>query len=249
MADWAKWAIGSLIAALANVWGNVAAFWLTTWREPINLFTALLVVATFALCIIAWLQMAVLERTDRTAAKAANAALDTVTISREALIEVQRAFVFVKVFQLDIVNDTQRITPMFENSGSTPANPIRWWVNVKKTGPEGLPTNFKYPDLDAQGLELAGKGNGITTYLGPHQTQYAQTMSVPISVMSGVRDGSARVFVWGWVEYSDIFQKALVHRTEFCQEVIAEIIGPHNAEGKAPSAVSMRFYGTYNTAE
>jgi hypothetical protein len=193
--------------------------------------------------------MFVMARTDRAAGKAANAALDTVTISREALIEVQRAFVFVKMFQLGIVNDIQRITPMLENSGSTPANQLNWWVSFKTTGPEGLPANFEYPDLDTQGSELAGKGNGIATYLGPHQTLYATTVSIPITVMKAVRDGHARVFVWGWLEYVDTFQKTSFHRAEFCQEVIDERIGPYDAEGKAPSVLNMRFYGTYNTAK
>src|ERR1700722_16484558 len=203
------------------------AFWRTTCREPISLFTALLALATFVLCIIATLQMFVMARTDRVAAKAAKAPLDTVTISREALIEVQRAFVFVKKFQLGVVNDIQRISPMLENSGSTPANQLNWWVSFKTTGPEGLPTNFKYPDLDTQGSELAGKGNGITTYLGPHQTLYATTVSIPITVMKAVRDGHARVFVWGWLEYVDTFQKTSFHRAEFCQKVIDERIGPY----------------------
>jgi hypothetical protein len=207
----------------------LAALMWERFREPLNMFTGVLALATLALVYVSVLQWRTLDKTD------------------ETMRAGERAFVFVKMFQLGVVNDVQKITPMLENSGSTPANPLHWWISYKKTGVEGLPTNFKYPDFDTQGSEIVGKGNGITTYLGPHQTIYAETISIPITAMKDVREGRARVFVWGWLEYVDTFQTTLVHRTEFCQEINVVGTGSYDANGKASSDVGMRFCGTHNT--
>jgi hypothetical protein len=225
------------------------AFWRATWQDPINLFTLVLAIATTVLVIVAIFQSWI--GANRTAQRAAAAAEDSTKISKEALISVQRAFVFIKLFETHVINNEFNeflIMPMWENSGSTVANSLKNWVNFK-VFPGEPPNNYDYPDLDRDGQLLPGQGEGLSMFIGPHATQYADTLAIPVPIMEEVRAGKLRLFVWGWAEYCDVFEGIPLHRTEFCNEVIVTAMGRDEATGKVTSAVRFSIYGPHNSAK
>lgn len=73
------------------------SWWDGVWRDPINLFTAVLAIATIALVIVSICQSWIFLRADRTANRAATAAEDSAKTGKSALIAVQRAFVFIDI--------------------------------------------------------------------------------------------------------------------------------------------------------
>ena len=223
-------------------------FWRATWQDPINLFTLVLAIATIVLVIVAIFQSWILIGANRTAQRAAAAAEDGTKISKEALISVQRAFVFIKLFKSHVVNNEFLIMPMWENSGSTVANSLKNWVNFKVFSGEP-PNNYDYPDLDRNGQLIPGQGEGLSTFIGPHATQYADTLAIPLPIMEEVRAGKLRLFIWGWAEYRDVFDGVSLHRTEFCNEVIVTEMGRDEVTGKAASAMRFSIYGPHNSAK
>jgi hypothetical protein len=43
----------------------------------------------------------------------------------------------------------------------------------------------------------------------------------PNDIHSTMR-GDTRLFIWGWVEYDDIFEGSRRHRTEYCNELLTD---------------------------
>ena len=221
------------------------SFWRSTWSEPINLFTAILALVTTILAVIAIFQSAMLIRADRTAQIAANAAKESTKISRQALIDVQRPFVFISVFETAIIGNEFRILPKWENGGTTAAmnrvNYVNW-----KTFASAPPFDYAWPDLDQFGNQISGKGIGDVAFIAPKATQYAATLRIPLTTLDEVREGKLRLLVWGWIEYEDILSEAH-HRTEFCNEMVATNMGVDN-DGRRSIAASFALFGPHNTA-
>ena len=197
------------------------------FREPITWATIVLALATVASVGVAALQWDTLDKTD------------------ETLKTNERAFVFVSQFQAFIVKDTQRIFPVWENSGSTPATDAAMWSNWK-IFPEQPPVTYAYPDMDTNGNEIIDNV-GYNSTIGPHVTQAGVALAIPIQAMRAVRAGQGRLFVWGWVEYRDVFEPSHIHRTEFCNEVVVEAIGLPDNEGRITTTLTFQVYGPHNS--
>ena len=43
---------------------------------------------------------------------------------------------------------------------------------------------------------------------------------IPVEILDKIRSGRAHVYIWGWTDYNDIFQRTRRHRTEICFEII-----------------------------
>jgi hypothetical protein len=50
-------------------------------------------------------------------------------LGRDNLTKVQRSFVFIKVLETRVINNKFSVTPLWENSGSTPAEEQTMWAN------------------------------------------------------------------------------------------------------------------------
>lgn len=144
--------------------------------------------------------------------------------SEAGLANLERAFIFVKNISLTVDRDRKVPTPSgnviggqpqsyriavnFENSGQTPAVRVVYNFNCKSIG-EKLLAGFSFPDI-------APANRGV---LGPKATLAVRDRSIPAQSISDIVSGKARWFIWGWVDYDDIFDKTDRHRTEFCFEV------------------------------
>jgi hypothetical protein len=106
-----------------------------------------------------------------------------------------------------------RVVPMLVNVGSTIAKRFVSIANyVLWDGP--LPNDFAYPDGAAP-----EESSAVIAPKVPNP--------IPIDILLediiAIRDKQKRGFIYGWVEYSDIFTATGLRRTEFCIEI--EIVG------------------------
>jgi hypothetical protein len=132
----------------------------------------------------------------------------------------QRAFVFVKKFNLDVITVADEpgwwVSVEWENSGSTPTREFFNRINVK-TFVEEPGSDYTFPDQPS--------GDAIRGMIGPKAIEHSAIAKIPFSVIEGVRTKQRRLFVWGWAEYDDIFDGAPAHRIEFCDELTVDSTG------------------------
>lgn len=145
-----------------------------------------------------------------------------------------------------MLNDAVRFMPQWENSGSTSANPAQNAANWK-TFTGAPPADYRWPDLDENGNELAAGSRGDAFYMGPRSTKYSFNCDVPLWLMEEVRAGRRRLFLWGWIEYGVAFGGITPRRTEFCNEVVVTDLG-RDAQGRVIVAMAFTTFGPYNTA-
>lgn len=136
-----------------------------------------------------------------------------VSDSQTALISTQRAFIFIKLFELNQIENTLKVTvvPVWENSGDTPTKNMISHVNGKWFD-SVLDEDFTFPDYEGEEI--------VRLLIGPKQTMGASPLGFSESDVRKVINGNGHIYVWGWAEYSDIFEKTPRHRTEFCSDVI-----------------------------
>ena len=48
---------------------------------------------------------------------------------------------------------------------------------------------------------------------------HSQT-EIPVEIFDKARSEGAHIYMWGWTDYDDVFQRTKRHRTEFCLEII-----------------------------
>jgi hypothetical protein len=89
-------------------------FWDWTTKDSASFYTFVLAIFTGILSVVSIVQGIFLYRADR--------------LGRDSLTSVQRAFVFIRNFETTIVNNDFIIAPLWENSGSTPAENQVMWV-------------------------------------------------------------------------------------------------------------------------
>lgn len=134
-----------------------------------------------------------------------------------ATILSQRAFVFFK--RINVVQipggrgdvNNLRITADLENSGETGTKYLMNNINWKDFPPGGSPEDLNFSDISHKKLTYA--------FIGPKATINSPHIDIPITMLEKVGLGQIRLYVWGWVEYNDIFFKKIRHRTEFCHEI------------------------------
>jgi hypothetical protein len=211
---------------------------IANYTKWLAIFTMFLVLATIGLFISG-------ERSVQVARINALAARESADVAKTALISAQRAFLYINLFEQSVINQEFRILPQWKNSGSTPANQLTMWANWK-TFPGEIPSDFTYPDLGPGGAPAVKKDRNAW-YLGPQSTSYAEILKIPITAMEEVRVGKLRLFVWGWVEYRDIFEGTPLHRSEFCNEVVVTDMG--RKDDQVSVAVSFYKYGPFNKAD
>jgi hypothetical protein len=193
--------------------------WLMIFTGALAVATIILAASTIGLWLYAGEQASDTKRLIAATRATAGAAKQSADTSERALISTQRAFVFIQSFHVYVVGSEIRVMPRWENSGVTPANPFRNYVNWK-TFRETPPTDFEFPDLDTNGNPIVGKGHGETFFIGPKATMFGNTLIVPIPTMEEARAGRLRLFMWGWAEYDDMFSHDRTHRSEFCREMV-----------------------------
>jgi hypothetical protein len=182
----------------------------------------------------------------RVAKRAADAADRSAEVAERSLVQLQRALVVPTNFVVTtIVNRQNRIigymvTAHFQNTGNTPAKRFTGTANTYVL--EGtLPEDFRYPDRVA-----ADPAHGT---VGP-RVIVPYPISIAIQDIVDIQQGRKKGFMYGWVEYSDIFESTKRRRTEFCVRI--EVNGDPTvlqpAQG-GPSVLGIGVHGKYNSTD
>ncbi|NOS76866.1 MAG: hypothetical protein HOP35_02870 [Nitrospira sp.] len=147
--------------------------------------------------------------------KQLNAMNESNRINRDALVSVQRAFVFPKPQIIGAMRDAKgNITLLsfavdWENSGSTPTKDLT--VNIDSKAFDAPPKGDMFPD-NTRNLD-----NSLI--LGPKATISSDSTRVFGEELKSFQDGKKFLFVWGRARYRDIFTDTAIHRTRFVYEV------------------------------
>jgi hypothetical protein len=139
-------------------------------------------------------------------------------LSEDTAIRQLRAYVSMpSIRSLALVDASQqvvrwRITPLWENSGSTETkgftNHVSW-----QAFPTGKPDSIGFPDLWRPGDPRIA----VPIVVGPKTIIVAESVDVPVSRILATTQAGGHIYIWGWAEYSDVFApKTPKHRTEFC---------------------------------
>jgi hypothetical protein len=77
--------------------------------------------------------------------------------------------------------------------------------------------------------------------IGPNAVMHGNTVDLDIDILQKIRIGSTHAYIWGWIDYDDIFANTNRHRTEFCLEI--QVTGnPIYKEG----GFAYRMHGPFN---
>jgi hypothetical protein len=152
---------------------------------------------------------------------AANAAMSAAGTAHEALVKVQRAFIFYSyaVSPALAVPDpsTMKVTSWsfsvpFENSGDTPTRDARIRTNIL-TSKEPMASDFRFPDNAADDRSVV---------VGPRtKTATERVGATSPDAIKAVQDGKGHLYLYGWCRYRDVFQRRdeKPHITKFCFEL------------------------------
>jgi hypothetical protein len=150
--------------------------------------------------------------------------------------------------------------PRWGNGGATITRDMVNYISWKSFPTAQFPADYGFPDLDGQGNEIAGHPVTTSLVIGPHAFILANASFILTTLLEGARNGLARIFIWGWAEYRDIFDGTPLHRTEFCNELIVKAVsvtrgGVEMPPGTVPIQgdrvhfdVSFAIYGQRNRA-
>jgi hypothetical protein len=111
---------------------------------------------------------------------------------------------------------TYRFSVILKNGGMTPAVNAKVNINHGRFNNE-LAASYHFPDSNNFGNALIGPG---TVWHTPSVTVPAHELQTPLV-------GQFH-YLWGWIEYDDIFSGTLRHRTEFCFRISCELLQPSN---------------------
>jgi hypothetical protein len=187
------------LKCIVGAWSTIHHLLFEDWdsERTISLFTVMLFGATYAL----WRSTRDLVRgAERTAERQLRAYATVETINATEITVAGRVM--------------WHFQPIWKNGGRTPAR--RLFVACNCEVLEGdLPDDFNFPVTNTQG----------PTILGPQLTMFGGGARISKADLDRVAVRHRRAFVWGWAEYSDMFNLSLRHRTEFCWELTIEITG------------------------
>jgi len=111
---------------------------------------------------------------------------------------------------------TYRFSVILKNGGMTPAINARTNISHNRFNNE-MPADFHFPDS-------ANFGNAL---IGPQLTWHTPSITIPASELERPLVGAFH-YLWGWIEYDDIFASMPRHRTEFCFKIECERLQPTN---------------------
>jgi hypothetical protein len=150
----------------------------------------------------------------------------TANLVNEGLISAQRAYVFLREFQVattkNPLNDeiqTCSIQPIWENTGTTPTRNGRGHVNWKYFD-RSVPADFDFADFDELGNRVLSYDSYKPLIVGPRATALSPIISIEPAILRQVRDLQGKLLIWGWAEYDEVFSDAKRHRTEFAYLVV-----------------------------
>jgi hypothetical protein len=194
------------------------SFW-DKCKEPLNIFTFVLALATLALVIVSSLQWRTLDQQAHTMDR-----------TDETMRAGERAFVFLKLpgdgwQKAQITNGrTMRTLPVtWENSGNSPARDLVVKLYCVPPQPNAVKNPITVPGQPPLDVRLL---------LGPKQTTWGGACNYPAAALDLIKDKGYHLYIAAVADYFDIFDAP--HRTEACFEVI-NFTGTYGNIAKAPT--------------
>jgi hypothetical protein len=102
---------------------------------------------------------------------------------------------------------------LWKNNGVMPARKVVTVVNSKWFGPEGMPTEYDFPDLKVPEIENL-------SHIGPGAEIETVACRLPTDKLVQLINGGYSLHIWGWCEYQDAFKETPRYRTEQSSKVI-----------------------------
>jgi hypothetical protein len=176
---------------------------LAIYTSQLAVFTALLFVATILVFIMGIYQAIQLRHH-------AFHMEGSVNLSREDLVTTQQAFIFLDDFDVDWARTTVIVKPQGANGGKSPPRDmvvkVDWtWVHFQAE----LAADFDYP-YSRPAMKML---------VGPETTEWSAPIEIPRNIANEAVNGTRTIYVYGRVDYLDIFDRAKPHFTEWCYRV------------------------------
>ncbi|UFW43043.1 hypothetical protein [Bradyrhizobium sp. WSM471] len=111
---------------------------------------------------------------------------------------------------------TYRFSVILKNGGMTPAINARTNISHNTFNSE-IPADFHFPDSTTFGNAL----------IGPQLVWHTPSITIQAAELETPLVGALH-YLWGWIEYDDIFSSTTRHRTEFCFKIECERLQPTN---------------------
>ena len=159
----------------------------------------------------------------------AKATRDLARTSNDALVSVQRAFVFPSVTFTPIYKagktalESLEINPVWGNSGDTPTRGFTMHASELYSIAE-LPKSFDFPDLWDVGDEQVP----TPAVIGPKSAVGGHAIFVPLAMEEILADKRQHLYLWGWARYNDVFPKTQSHITKYCWDVNIRRVSSEN---------------------
>ena len=176
-----------------------------------------------ALALSGWAAMA--------ASRAAGAARDQARMSRESMVGSERAFVYVQNFHAEPVHDPAEDNKLlgwnvfveWKNSGKTATRSCVQRANYKEFV-RPVSADFDFPNLEVNEYQWL--------LIGPNASVESRKYFIAIDKLPKIRAGDLHAYLWGWIEYNDVFPNTPRHRTEYGYKIIA-------SAGAAPDQIAI----------
>jgi hypothetical protein len=127
------------------------------------------------------------------------------------------------------------IVVTWENTGESPTVNARSNINwVTFTG--SIPDNFDFSDDPDR--------EPFSAVIGPRQTHELILTAVPPTTLKLVAMKKLKLYVWGWIDYNDVFADTPRRRTEFCSAI--QLFGNPEETG---CVMSLRTHVRHNGAD
>jgi hypothetical protein len=106
--------------------------------------------------------------------------------------------------QIEGLVHTYGLAAILRNGGKTPATNVTVNVSCQKLS-KTLPATFDFPDSTLFGHGL----------IGPDSEMHTPLIRISAGELEPI-EADTDWYLWGWIEYDDVFTGTLRHRTEFC---------------------------------
>lgn len=161
----------------------------------------------------------------RQAANAATTSADvsvrSVQIARQELVDVQRAYMFVKSFHTDAVLEhgqvvRWRIVTQWENYGQTPAVDVNL-ISVHEKIPRGQSQEFRFP----KAADFSDVAEPVTATIAPQSGIDSNPIYITVAEAEALRKDDLTMVIGGRVQYRDILTDTQRH-TETCARIVID---------------------------
>jgi len=140
---------------------------------------------------------------------AARNSVTATTLIRENTRAELRAYIALEGIDFEWTDTHAAVVQVsWKNNGATPTVRALTQTNVRMEDSD-MPEGFEYPDVT--------RDKPVIVSLGPGQHRNFHTNEkIHVVDIENVQSGYKHIHVWGWIEYCDVFDGKIRHRSEFC---------------------------------